>query len=178
MRRAELEALRIQLPVLPTLVLGGLPGDPAWAARLVSIGVDVIASGALEDTPETWRAAAQAAPYRVVKAACGDAVALAAAGAQLLEAAGPVPAGTYGLGPDDAVVAIVDGTSAEVEDPNVIARLVVEAVQDTAPSQLWVVATPGLHALPEDVVEAKLRVLSEAAYQARLAIAKIQFEID
>jgi hypothetical protein len=41
-----------------------------------------------------------------------------------------------------------------------------------------VVATPGLHALPDDVVEAKLRALCEAASQARLAIAKIQFEMD
>ena len=31
MRRSELEALGIQLPVLPTAVLGALPGPPEWA---------------------------------------------------------------------------------------------------------------------------------------------------
>lgn len=178
MRRSELEALGIQLPVLSTVVLGGLPGPPEWAARLASIGVDVLASGAVEDTPETWGAAAEAAPYRVVMANPGDPAALAAAGARLLQGGGSAPAGTYVLGPDDAVVAIVDGSSAEVEDPNVIGRLVVEAVHDTPPAALWVVATPGLHLLPDDVAEAKLRALCEATYQARLAIAKIQFELE
>ncbi|MFN8121053.1 MAG: hypothetical protein U0237_01355 [Thermoleophilia bacterium] len=178
MRRSELEALGIQLPVLPTAVLGALPGPPEWAARLASIGVDVLASGAPEDTPDTWRAAAEAAPYRAVMANPGDPAALAAAGAKLLQGDLPAQPGTYVLGPGDAMVAIVDGSSAEVEDPNVIGRLVVEAVQDTPPAQLWVVATPGLHLLAEDVVEAKLRALCEATYQARLAIAKIQFEMD
>jgi hypothetical protein len=178
MRRSELEALGIQLPVLPTVVLGGLPGPPEWAARLVAIGVDVVSSGAVADTPQTWRAAADAAPHRAVMANLGDAAALAVAGAALLHGAGPAPAGTYLLGAGDATVAIVDGASAEVEDPNVTARLVVDAVRDTPPSRLWVVATPGLHALPEDVAEAKLRALCEATYRARLAIAKIQFEMD
>jgi len=178
MRRSELEALGIQLPVLPTLVLGALPGPPEWAARLAAIGIDVIASGAAEDTPQTWRAASEAAPYRVVMAHAGDPAALTAAGAKLLQGDVTAPAGAYVLGPGDAMVAIVDGSSAEVEDPNAVGRLVVEAVQDTPPALLWVVATPGLHELPENVVEAKLRVLCEATYQARLAIAKIQFEMD
>jgi len=178
MRRSELEALGIQLPVLPTVVLGGLPGPPEWAARLQAIGVDVIASGAVEDTPDTWRAASEAAPYRAVMAHPGDAAALVAAGARLLLGDGPVPAGAYVLGPGDGVVAMVDGSSADVEDPNVVGRLVVDAVRDTPPARLWVAATPGLHLLPGDVVEAKLRVLCEATYQARLAIAKLQFEMD
>lgn len=178
MRRSELEALGIQLPVLPTVVLGALPGPPEWAARLASIGVDVLASGATVDTPDTWRAAAEATPYRTVMANPGDPPALASAGAKLLQGDMSAPAGTYVLGPDDAMVAIVDGSSAEVEDPNAVGRLVVDAVQDTPPALLWVVATPGLDRLPDDVVEAKLRVLCEATYQARLAIAKIQFEMD
>lgn len=178
MRRAELEALGIQLAVLPTLALGALPGPPEWAARLMSIGLDVLGSGAAQDTPDTWRAAHAAAPRRPMKAMCGDAAALAAAGALVLEGAHALVPGTYRLDPGEAMVAVVDGADPAVEDPNVVARRIVDAVAHTPPVGLWVVATPGLHAHPVDVVEAKLRALTESAYRARLAIAKLQFELD
>ncbi|MFN8111031.1 MAG: hypothetical protein U0Y82_14495 [Thermoleophilia bacterium] len=181
MRRAELDSLRLFLPALPTVVLGALPGPPDWAERLARIGVDVLASGAAADTPDTWRAARAAAPAgRVVKAAADTAAAaaeLAAAGAVLVETAVPVPAGVYRLGPGDAAVVLVTADP-EVEDPNQVARLVVDAAADTPVSQLWLAAGPGLDALPPEVVEAKLRVLCEAAYLGRLAIAKVQFELD
>ncbi len=49
--------------------------------------------------------------------------------------------------------------------------------QGTA-SALWVAATPGLDGLPEDVAEAKLAALVEGARQARLWLAKEQFDRD
>ena len=45
-------------------------------------------------------------------------------------------------------------------------------------SALWVAATPGLHELAEEVVEAKLTALVEGARQARLYLAKEQFDAD
>ncbi len=39
-------------------------------------------------------------------------------------------------------------------------------------------ATPGLEALPEEVAEAKLAALAEGARQARLWLAKEQFDQD
>ena len=62
----------MQLPVLPTIVLGALPGGPDWSARLARIGVDVTASGADEDTPETLAAAHEAAPHLALKARTAD----------------------------------------------------------------------------------------------------------
>jgi hypothetical protein len=179
MRRHELERLGVQLPVLATMALGGLPGPPTWAPRLLSIGIDVVASGAAHDTPATYAAAVAASPYRTVKATDpDDPVALAAAGAKLIETAGPVPDGVYRFGPDEAMIMVVDGTSSEVEDPNVAARTVVYAARDTPPSALWVVAGPGLELLPAGVVEQKLIALYECAYRARLVFAKEQFAAD
>jgi len=174
-RRAELESLGVQLPVLATVALGALPGPPRWAGRLLAAGVDVVASGAAADTPATWAAARDEVPFRPVKAMAGDARALAAAGARIVETDGPVPAGVYRLGPDEDVVAVVDGTSATIEDPDVVARVVVDRARAGTAARLWVVASPGLEALPEDVAEAKLRALAECAYRARLVFAKEQF---
>lgn len=177
MRRIELERLGIQLPVLATVVLGGLPGPPDWARRMVSIGVDVVASGAVEDTPETFAAAAAAAPYRAVKATVsGDPAPLAAAGARIIETRGAVPDGVYRLGPDDAVVVVIDAGDPVAEDPNIAARAIVEAARVTAPAALWVAAGPGLERLTVGQAEAKLRALCECAYRARLVFAKEQFE--
>jgi hypothetical protein len=177
MRRGDLEQLGIQLPVLATVALGALPGPPEWAETLASIGVDVIASGAAADTPETFAAAAAAAPLRAVKAtAPADPDALAAAGARIIETAGRVPAGVYRLGPEEAVVIVVDGADPAVEDPNVAARAIVEAARDVPPSLLWVVASPGLDTLSTERATEKLRALCECAYRARLVFAKQQFE--
>lgn len=166
------------MPVLATLALGALPGEPTWAPRLLAAGVDVLASGAAEDTPQTWAAARDAMPYRPVKAMAGDAVALWQAGARIIETAGGVPPGSYRLGPDEAMIVVVDGTSAEVEDPNVVARDIVEVARAASPAGLWVVSSPGLDRLPEAVAEAKLRALAECAYRARLVFAKEQFTGD
>ena len=175
MRRDELESLGVQLPVLATVALGALPGAPRWAGRLLAAGVDVVASGAAADTAETWAAARDEVPFRPVKATAGDVARLAAAGARIIETAGAVPPGVYRLGPDEDAVAVVDGGSPEVEDPDVAGRRIVEAVRGGVASRLWVVATPGLDGLPEDVAEAKLRALAESAYRARLVFAKEQF---
>ena len=178
MRRADAEALGIHLPVLPTIVLGGLPGDPTWAAELHAIGLDVVCSGALADTPETFAAAVAAAGGRPVKAIAGSVEDLVFAGARLIQYdGGPVP-GAYVVDDHERAVAVVDGASPEIEDPNIVARWVVDAVADVPPSQLWVTCTPGLHMLPADTARAKLRALCESAFQARMAIAKIQFELE
>lgn len=177
-RREELDRLGIHLPVLATMALGHLPGPPSWAPRLLAAGVDVVASGADADTPDTWRAARDAVPFRPVKARPGDVAALVEAGAVLFETDAAVPAGVYRVAPDEAVVALIEGTSAVVEDPNVVARDIVDIARDLAPSGLWVVSTPGMHELPEEIVAAKLASLAECAYRARLVFAKEQFERD
>jgi hypothetical protein len=174
-RRDRLSALGIELPLLPTVALGGLPGGAGWAPRLQRIGVDVVASGADADTAETWRAARAAAPHRPVKAIAGDAAALVAAGCRLLEGVDAAPEGAYALG-GDAMVPLVDGASPEVEDPAMVGRALVEAAREGDPSRLWVVATPGLDRLAPAVAEAKLAALVEATVQARLVLAKEQFE--
>jgi hypothetical protein len=179
MRRHELERLQIQLPALATIALGGLPGPPEWAARLIAIGVDVVASGAAHDTPATFAAAVAAAPYRAVKAtAPADPGALAAAGARIIETAGPVPDGVYRVGPDEAMIVVVDGADPEVEDPDIAARAVVELAREVPPSGLWVVAGPGLDRLSVERAEQKLVALYECAYRARLVFAKEQFTRD
>ncbi|MFV0495562.1 hypothetical protein, partial [Mycobacterium sp.] len=109
MRRNEAEHLGIHLPVLPTMVLGGLPGEPTWAARLQAIGLDVVSSGAVVDTADTVMAAAGESLGRPVKAVAGDAAALAAAGARIIEGAGTMVAGAYRIDPGEALVAVVDG---------------------------------------------------------------------
>lgn len=177
MRRDELAALGVQLPVLPTIVLGALPGRPEWGARLARLGLDVTASGAGEDTPETVATARAAAPHLALKARMIDAAGLDGHRGVIVETAGDVPPGLYRLGADDAAVEGVDGSSHEVEAAMDIARRTLGAARAGVPSQLWVVATPGLDLLPEDVVEAKLAALAEGARQARLYLAKEQFDI-
>jgi len=179
MRRDELERLGIQLPVMATIALGGLPGPPDWAARMISIGVDVVASGALHDTPETYAAAAADAPYRAVKATDPiDPGALAAAGAKIIETTSMVPGGVYRFSADEVMVVVVDGTSPAVEDPNIAARMIVEVARDIPPSALWIVSSPGLDAFDQDVAIRKLVALYECAYRARLVFAKEQFADD
>jgi hypothetical protein len=176
-RRDELAALGVQLPVLPTIALGPLPGPPEWGARLARLGLDVIASGADEDTPETVAAARAAAPHLAVKARMVDAGGLVGHRGVIVETPGDVPPGVYRLGADDAAVEGVDGSSEQVEAVMDVARRTLAAARDGVPSQLWVVATPGLALLPDDVVEAKLAALAEGARQARLYLAKEQFDV-
>ncbi len=175
MRRDELRSLGIELPLLPTVVLGALPGEEGWGERLYRIGLDVTASGADDDTPSTWTPARDASPHRPVKGRSSAPAELIANGCVIVETDAEAPGG-YRID-DDEIVAIVDGTNPDVEDPSSIARLVVEAARRSDPSRLWVAASAGLHALPEDVVEEKLAALVEATFQARLALAKDQFDL-
>ena len=177
-RRDELAALGVQLPVLPAIALGPLPGPPDWAGRLARIGLDVAASGAGQDTAETLAAAREAAPHLPLKARVADAGALDGMAAMIVETAGPVPAGHYRLGPEDDLVAAVDGRARLVEGAMDVARLALASARAGAASSLWVAATPGLERLPADVAEAKLAALVEGVRQARLWLAKEQFDPD
>jgi hypothetical protein len=58
-----------------------------------------------------------------------------------------------------------------------VARVVLGVAREGVPSALWVAAGPGLEALSGELVEAKLAVLAEGARQARLYLAKEQFDI-
>ena len=176
MRRNELAALGVQLPVLPTIVLGALPGDADWSARLARIGVDVTMSGAAEDTPQTVAAARAAAPHLAVKARMSDAAPLAGERGVIVESDGSVPEGLYRFGRDEGVVVAVE-PDAPLEDVMVVARYVLGRAREGVPSALWVVAAPGLERLDPAAVEEKLKVLVLGAQQARLYLAKEQFDI-
>lgn len=175
MRRDELTRLGVQLPVLPVIVLGGLPGEPDWAPRLERIGLDVVCSGAAPDTVETWRAARDAVPHRPVKAVAGDATALRAAGCVIVECEGPV-SGAYGLGPGDAVIVGVDGTLAEIDEPDDVSARIVVGLQGVEPADVWIAARR-LAGITPELAEAKLRALTEGTRRARLYLAKRQFEL-
>ena len=163
--------------MLPTIVLGALPGEPTWSARLARIGLDVTASGADEDTRATVAAARAAAPHLALKARAVDAGAFDGMRGLIVETPGDAPPGTYRLGEGDAAIEGVDGSSEEVEEIMDVARRTLNAAREGVPSALWVVATPGLELLPEDLVEAKLTALAEGARQARLYLAKEQFDV-
>lgn len=178
MRRPDLDLIGVQLPVLPVIALGALPGEPEWAARLAALGLDVVQSGADIDSPETVTAARAAAPWSVVKACPGPAAELVAAGARLLETDGAVPDGAAKLALDAAALVGIDSTSARVENPNDIAAAIIQVARKRSPAELWVAAPPGLDELPRAVVEDKLAALVEGTRQARLAIAKVQFDLD
>lgn len=164
MRRDQLSVLGIQLPVLPTIVLGGLPGTPDWASRLERIGLDVVSSGASDDTSETYAAAVAAVPHRPVKATG------AVDGARIVECDGPTPQGAYGLHLDEIVVidAAVGG------DVNAIARHLLAVVAD-GPSEWWV-AVRGLEGSTVDAAAAFLDTVVDAVRHVRLFLAKQQFE--
>lgn len=164
MRRDQLAVLGIQLPVLPTIVLGGLPGDADWASRLERIGLDVVSSGTSRDTAETYAAAVAAVPHRPVKATG------AVEGATIIECDGPAPNGAYGLHLDKMV--IIDATTPG--DVNAIARRVLADVAD-GPSEWWI-AVRGLEASTEDAAIAVLETVVDAVRNVRLFLAKQQFE--
>jgi len=177
-RREELARLGVQLPVLPAIVLGALPGEPDWAPRLERIGLDVVGTGAAADSAGGWRAARAAVPFRPIKgmaATADDAAVLAAAGCVILEVDGPAPAGAYRLGPDEALVAAV-APGATLDDQNDVAARILAALAGHQPAALWAAAGPGLESLDPDTVEAKLRALVDGVRLARLVLAKEQFE--
>ena len=163
MRRAELVSLGIQLPVLPTIVLGGLPGGGGWASRLAAIGLDVVASGAAVDTQETFAAAVSAVPFRPVKAT-GP-----VPGALIAEPGVPSTGAAHRL--MDAEILVPDLTAC---DPNVVAREVLQIAAND-PSEWWVAAA-GLAELDEATATARLEALVEGVRQVRLYLAKQQFD--
>lgn len=165
MRREILAALGIQLPVLPTFVLGGLPGDPEWAPRLERLGLDVVASGAREDTSETFAAAVAAVPHRPVKATG------AVAGARIVECDGVPPAGMYRLHLDEVAIGADAGGPTDAND---VAARILDAVKDD-PSAWWVAAT-GLDELADADAEERLAALVEGVRHVRLYLAKQQFD--
>jgi hypothetical protein len=178
-RREELARLGVQLPVLPTICLGALPGEASWALRLERLGLDVVGTGAAGDTVEGWLAARAAVPHRPVKGAGGadaDAGALVAAGCVIVECEGAAPAGGYRLGPEEALAPGVDAGDPAVEDPNDVAARILAALARHPPAALWASAGPGLDALPAEAAEGKLRALAEGVRLARLVLAKEQFE--
>ena len=75
-------------------------------------------------------------------------------------------------------MAAFDGRARLVEGAMDVARLALERARAGAASSLWVAATPGLERLPADVAEAKLAALVEGVRQARLWLAKEQFDPD
>jgi hypothetical protein len=164
-RREILAALGIQLPVLPTFVLGGLPGDPQWAPRLERLGFDVVASGAREDTLETFTAAVAAVPHRPVKA-IGP-----VAGARIVECDGTPPAGVYRLHLDEVAIG---ADAAGPRDANDVAARILDVVKDD-PSAWWVAAS-GLDTLADTDAEERLAGLVEGVRHVRLYLAKRQFE--
>jgi hypothetical protein len=170
----------VQLPVLPTICLGALPGEAGWALRLERLGMDVVGTGAAADTVEGWLAARAAVPHRAIKGAGGagaDAGGLVAAGCVIVECEGPAPPGAYRLGPDEAVAAAVDPGDPAVEDPSDVAARILAALGRHPPAELWASAGPGLETLRVDTAEAKLRALVEGVRLARLVLAKEQFEL-
>jgi hypothetical protein len=56
--------------------------------------------------------------------------------------------------------------------------MALERAREGAASALWVAATPGLDGLAAELAEAKLAALVEGARQARLWLAKEQFDHD
>ncbi len=162
MRRDQLAVLGIQLPVLPTIVLGGLPGAPNWAARLERIGLDVVASGAAADTSQTLAAAIATVPHRPVKSTAQ------LPGAGIVE--GAAAAGSHRLHEDEVIVVPHE----LLDDANAVARFVLDAV-GADPSSWWVAAR-NLADVDESVAEHRLTALVEGVKHVRLYLAKQQFD--
>lgn len=178
MRRNELDAAGINVPVLATVCAASLPQPGNWAQRLERIGLDVITTGAPVDDPVAVATAAVAVPLRPVMAMPGDAsvALLVEAGARIIATDEPVPAGAYGFRVDEALVVPISA-DAPAEDANDVARTVLAAARGGQASAIWV-AAPDLSAVPEDVVEAKLTAMCEGTRMARLWLSKQQSDPD
>jgi hypothetical protein len=140
------------------------------------IGLDVLSTGLDHDGPDSVASARAAVPVRPLIARGFDAGALSDAGAAIIEGSQADDSPLYGLDWSDEVVRPVSADDPEVEAVMEVARAVLSAAQTGVPSALWVAAGPGLDALPPDVVEAKLAAMVEGARQARLYLAKEQFD--
>lgn len=170
MDRDLLAARGIHLPVLPTLVLGGLPGDEDWTPRLLRIGIDVVSSGADPDTDDTLAAAHAAAPFRPVKAT--GAAASLPSGAWLVEGQAS-PGGGVAIDPEHVVIA-QDGL--QHGDQNEVAAVLLPLVAEN-PAGWWVAARDLADCTPEDA-ELALSILVEGTKLVRLYLTKQQFEMD
>jgi hypothetical protein len=176
MRRSELESAGVQVPVLATVVIGSLPGPGDWAGRLERIGLDVVCTGAHEDTAQGVAALVAAVPFRPALARPGDPVALADAGARIIVMDGVAPAGAYALRPgEDAVYPV--RADAPAENANDVAREVLSAARGGMASRIWV-AAPDLTNVPEAIAEAKLAAMVDGARMARMWLAKQQSDPD
>jgi hypothetical protein len=157
-----------------------LPPGPDWPRRLELADLDVITTGRGADQPNSWQAAVSAVPHRPAMALAADvesADGLVAAGCRLICTDVAVAGHAYRFVAERCVVG-VDGLDESIEDASDIAARVLTACEDGPAAELWVVAGPGLSELPLAVVEAKLRALTEGARQARLWLAKEQFDRD
>ena len=177
LRRDELSALGIHLPVLPTICPVPLPGND-WSSRLGRLGFDVISTGGRYDTPAAWQDASEQVPHRPVVGQAADvagALALAAAGCRLVSGDVDVDSddGLYRYGPDERAI-----TFSEPDDAVAIARRVLATARDGEASALWVAAGSGFSDLHRDDLEDALRALTDGAVQARMWLAKEQFDRD
>jgi hypothetical protein len=169
MDRNALSKVGIQLPVLPTLVLGGLPGGADWTGRLLRLGIDVVSSGAQADTDATLTAVKSAAPYRPIKATGGQA--RLADGAWLVEdheqAAGGIPL--------DVAHIVVAQDGLQYDDQNDVAAVLLQTVREN-PAHWWVAARGLGECSPEDA-ELALSAMVEGTKLVRLFLTKQQFEV-
>lgn len=169
MDRDALGRAGIQLPVLPTVVLGGLPAGRDWPAILVRVGVDVVSSGVDPDTDATLAAVVAAVPYRPVKAT--GVTARLTRGAWLVED-DHAPAGAFAIDPAEVVTGV---TGAGDHEPNAIASGLLPLVRDR-PADWWVAARDLSTGAPNDVEQA-LVALVEGVRMVRLYLAKQQFDV-
>lgn len=176
MRRDELEAAGINVPVLATVCAGALPQPGEWASRLERAGLDVITTGLPADTPESVAAAVAAVPFRPVMAHGDDTDSLVAAGARIVATDGAVPPGAYAFRADETVVTPITA-DAPAENANDVAREVLAAARDGRASAIWV-AAPDLSDVPEEIAEAKLTAMCEGTRMARMWLSKQQSDPD
>jgi hypothetical protein len=132
---------------------------------LEQIGLDVVSSGAAEDTPETYAAAVAAVPHRPVKA-MGH-----VPGVRIVECDGDPPAGAHRLHLDEIVVV---NPTRDLGDANDVARFVLAAVAD-GPSTWWIAAR-GLAEMEPAAAIHILETMVEGVRHVRLFLAKQQFD--
>lgn len=117
-------------------------------------------------------------PHRPVLARAADvagALALMSAGCRIVTGAIDVDRtdGLYRYGPEERAITF------DVPDDSVaIARHVLARARAGEASALWVAAGPGFSDLNETTLEEALRALTDGAVQARMWLAKEQFDRD
>jgi len=167
--RDALGAAGIQLPVLPTIVLGGLPAGHDWPAALMRLGVDVISSGLDRDTDASLAELSRAVPSRPVKAVGGDAELV---GRSWLVEGDEVPNGAFGIDPATVMTGV---TGSGEHEPNAIASGLLPVVR-AHPAGWWVAARDLADGSIPDV-EAAIETLVEGVKMVRLYLAKQQFDL-